>query len=84
MTELATPSSRSTPTSGPMLPRYVEEVEAPICYLRGPGGMVKAMRAMLGEGGDDENDIRTEEFTGYWTRAQFRGPPREAPDDDEK
>ncbi len=48
-----------------MLSRYVEDLKAPIYYLSGPAGMVKAMRAMLGEAGADEDDIRTEEFTGY-------------------
>lgn len=34
-------------------------------YLSGPEGMVKAMRAMLIEIGADEDNIRTEEFSGY-------------------
>lgn len=48
-----------------MLKRYVLDVAAPIYYLSGPAGMVKAMRHMLVEAGANEDNIRTEEFTGY-------------------
>ncbi len=48
-----------------MLKRYVPDVAAPIYYLSGPAGMVKAMRQMLVEAGANEDNIRTEEFSGY-------------------
>lgn len=48
-----------------MLKRHVSEVSVPIYYLAGPGGMVKAMREMLISAGADEDNIRTEEFSGY-------------------
>jgi DNA-3-methyladenine glycosylase II len=37
----------------------------PIYYLAGPPAMVAAMRRTLIEAGLDEDDIRTEEFSGY-------------------
>jgi ferredoxin-NADP reductase len=37
----------------------------PIYYMAGPTGMVAALRKMLNEAGVDDDDIRTEEFTGY-------------------
>ncbi|GAA4892742.1 FAD-dependent oxidoreductase [Tessaracoccus lubricantis] len=48
-----------------MLRRHVPDLEAPIFYLSGPAGMVKAMRTLLMEAGADEDNIRTEEFSGY-------------------
>jgi ferredoxin-NADP reductase len=36
-----------------------------VCYLAGPPGFVKAMRAALDELGVDPDSIRTEEFSGY-------------------
>lgn len=53
------------PIDAAMLSRYVDDLTAPIYYLSGPAGMVKAMRAVLEAAGVDEDDIRTEEFTGY-------------------
>jgi ferredoxin-NADP reductase len=50
---------------GAMLKRHVADVAAPIYYLAGPAGMVKAMRQMLVTAGADEDKIRTEEFSGY-------------------
>lgn len=37
----------------------------PIYYMAGPRGMVANLRAMLNQAGVDDDDIRTEEFTGY-------------------
>lgn len=37
----------------------------PIYYMAGPSGMVASLRAMLNDAGVDDDDIRTEEFTGY-------------------
>lgn len=48
-----------------MLKRHVPDLAAPIYYLAGPAGMVKAMRQMLVAAGADEDKIRTEEFSGY-------------------
>jgi len=45
--------------------RWVPDLSAPIWYLSGPEGMVKAMRRLLVEMEIDEDDIRTEEFSGY-------------------
>jgi ferredoxin-NADP reductase len=48
-----------------MLARHVDGASQPIYYLTGPPGMVKGLRTMLVDSGIDEDDIRTEEFTGY-------------------
>ncbi len=48
-----------------LLAKHLPTLEGPIYYLAGPPGMVAAMRRMLTEAGADEDDIRTEEFSGY-------------------
>jgi ferredoxin-NADP reductase len=48
-----------------MLRRYLPSTQGPIYYIAGPPAMVAAMRQMLVEAGVDEDDIRTEEFSGY-------------------
>jgi len=48
-----------------MLARHLHESIGPIYYLTGPPGMVHGLRSMLVASGVDEDDIRTEEFTGY-------------------
>jgi ferredoxin-NADP reductase len=48
-----------------MLARHLQNVEHAIYYLAGPAGMVAALRTMLNESGISNDDIRTEEFTGY-------------------
>ena len=48
-----------------MLGRHLADVIDPIYYLTGPPGMVQGLRTMLIDAGVDEDDIRTEEFTGY-------------------
>jgi ferredoxin-NADP reductase len=48
-----------------MLGRHLEGVTNAIYYLTGPPGMVHGLRTMLIDAGADEDDIRTEEFTGY-------------------
>ncbi|MEP7361106.1 MAG: FAD-dependent oxidoreductase [Chloroflexota bacterium] len=50
---------------GPMLERHLGGVANAIYYLTGPPGMVFGLRTMLVDSGVDEDDIRTEEFTGY-------------------
>ncbi len=48
-----------------MLRRYLGGLADQIFYVAGPPGMVQALRATLVASGVDEDDIRTEEFTGY-------------------
>jgi ferredoxin-NADP reductase len=48
-----------------MLARHLDGAAAPIYYLTGPPGMVHGLRSLLVASGVDEDDIRTEEFTGY-------------------
>jgi ferredoxin-NADP reductase len=48
-----------------MVSRYLPSLQGPIYYLAGPPAMVAAMRQMLVGAGVDEDDIRTEEFSGY-------------------
>lgn len=48
-----------------MLVKHLSSLEGPIYYIAGPPAMVAAMRRMLIEAGVDEDDIRTEEFSGY-------------------
>ena len=49
-----------------MLLRYIPDINGPMYYSAGPQGMVAAMRAVLNNAGVDDDDIRTEEFSGYW------------------
>lgn len=48
-----------------MLGRQLEGLTNAIYYLTGPPGMVQGLRTVLIDEGIDEDDIRTEEFTGY-------------------
>lgn len=48
-----------------MLVKHVPSLQGPIYYIAGPPAIVAAMRRMLIEAGVDEDDIRTEEFSGY-------------------
>ncbi|HVA17993.1 MAG TPA: FAD-dependent oxidoreductase [Candidatus Dormibacteraeota bacterium] len=48
-----------------MLSEAIGDLNAPIYYLAGPGGMLNAMRKMLLDAGVNEDDIRAEEFAGY-------------------
>jgi ferredoxin-NADP reductase len=48
-----------------MLLKFIEDLTHPIYYIDGPPAMVKAMRQILNEAGVDDNNIRTEEFSGY-------------------
>ncbi|MEO8246140.1 MAG: FAD-dependent oxidoreductase [Chloroflexota bacterium] len=48
-----------------MLQRHLEGAIDAIYYLTGPPGMIDGLRSMLVEAGVDEDDIRTEAFTGY-------------------
>ena len=48
-----------------MLEKYLSAAKSPIYYIVGPPGMVKALHSMVNESGVDDNDIRTEDFSGY-------------------
>ena len=48
-----------------MLSRHLKGATEPIYYLAGPPGMVKGLRGVLSSVGVDDDDIRSEEFSGY-------------------
>ncbi len=48
-----------------MLEEHIGDLTSPIYYLAGPASMVTAMRKTLNEAGVDDDNIRTEEFSGY-------------------
>ena len=48
-----------------LLARHLTDATSPIYYIAGPPAMVKALHGMLNGIGVDDDDIRTEEFTGY-------------------
>jgi ferredoxin-NADP reductase len=48
-----------------ILSKHLAALQGPIFYIAGPPAMVAAMRRMLTDAGVDEDDIRTEEFSGY-------------------
>lgn len=48
-----------------MLSKHLSGVTSAMYYLTGPPGMVRGLRTVLTATGVDEDDIRTEEFTGY-------------------
>ncbi len=48
-----------------MVKKYVKNIAEPSFYLSGPEGMVKTMRQLVIDMGANEDNIRTEEFTGY-------------------
>jgi len=48
-----------------MLTKYISDVTTPIYYLSGPASMVATMRQILTEAGANEDNIKTEEFSGY-------------------
>lgn len=48
-----------------MLKKYVSDLISPIYYLSGPASMVATMRQILTEAQVNEDNIRTEEFSGY-------------------
>ena len=50
---------------GRMLTRHLGDLLSVRYYLAGPPGFVFAMRRILDEKGVDEDNIRTEEFSGY-------------------
>lgn len=48
-----------------MLQKSIDDLTLPIYYIDGPPVMVNAMRKILSEAGVDDDNIRTEEFSGY-------------------
>jgi ferredoxin-NADP reductase len=48
-----------------MLVKHIGDLTLPIYYIAGPPEMVTAMRKTLNEAGVDDDNIRTEEFSGY-------------------
>ena len=48
-----------------MLSRHLSGLTSATYYLTGPPGMVRGLRTILTASGVDDDDIRTEEFTGY-------------------
>jgi ferredoxin-NADP reductase len=48
-----------------MIERHLGGATEPIFYIAGPAAMVQDLRSMLVTSGVDEDDIRTDEFTGY-------------------
>ena len=48
-----------------IMKKYVADLTKPIYYLSGPEGMVKGMRKLLIDLKINEDNIRTEEFSGY-------------------
>jgi ferredoxin-NADP reductase len=53
----------------PLIGKYLQtdasSVFDPIYYVAGPPAMVAGLRTMLNDAGIDDDDIRTEEFSGY-------------------
>ena len=45
--------------------KYVNDLADPIYYTAGPPALVAAMKEMLNEAGVDEDDINSEDFSGY-------------------
>ena len=48
-----------------MVMKYVSDLADPIYYTAGPPALVAAMKEMLNEAGVDEDDINSEDFSGY-------------------
>jgi ferredoxin-NADP reductase len=48
-----------------MLQKYINDLSVPIYYIAGPAAMVTSIRKTLNEAGVDDDNIRTEEFSGY-------------------
>ena len=48
-----------------MLLKYLSKLDGPIYYIAGPPAMATALQKMLNEAGVNDDDIRSETFTGY-------------------
>lgn len=51
--------------TGEMIRQRLPEGEPPVYYIAGPTEMVSAMRNLLLDAGASDDDIKTEEFSGY-------------------
>jgi len=51
--------------TGEMLAKYISDLSLPIYYIAGPRAMVESIRGILNGAGVDDDNIRTEEFSGY-------------------
>ena len=51
--------------TGEMLKRHLPTLEGPIYYVAGPPAMVSGLQKMLNEAGINDDDIRSESFSGY-------------------
>lgn len=62
-----TPAIRLVKVFGPLEERHFSSLipQNPIWYIAGPPGMVKTARNILVKSGIIDNDIKTEEFSGY-------------------
>jgi Na+-transporting NADH:ubiquinone oxidoreductase subunit NqrF len=48
-----------------MMAKYLGAAKSPIYYIVGPPKMVSGLHSMINESGVDDDDIRTEDFSGY-------------------
>jgi ferredoxin-NADP reductase len=48
-----------------MLAKYVKDLTEPVYYAAGPPALVAGMRKLLIEAGVDQDEIRSEDFSGY-------------------
>jgi len=48
-----------------MLLKYLAKLDGPTYYIAGPPAMATALQKMLNEAGVNDDDIRSETFTGY-------------------
>lgn len=48
-----------------LMEKYVGDLSLPIYYISGPPSMVTSIRKTLNDAGIDDDNIRTEEFSGY-------------------
>jgi ferredoxin-NADP reductase len=48
-----------------MLKKFAGDLAEPVYYTAGPPALVAAMKAMLSEAGVDEDDVNSEDFSGY-------------------
>lgn len=51
--------------NGDLIKEYIHDIDKPIYYMAGPANMVTAMRNTLNDLGVNDDNIRTEEFSGY-------------------
>jgi Na+-transporting NADH:ubiquinone oxidoreductase subunit NqrF len=48
-----------------MMAKYLGAAKSPIYYIVGPPKMVSGLHSMINESGVNDDDIRTEDFSGY-------------------